>query len=194
MTNKKVDLRIVKSKRAIRYAFLELIREKGYATITITDIANKAMINRKTFYMHYESKEALHNELINEVLDILAPTLEGIKYLSGAQQRVYLRGLLQRLMDNKDAFETMYNDSTSDVFVTQLKQRIRRDLMVNSQIEAKTLGTSFTPDLLTEAYFSIFMVFVHWWLNTDNISANELLDMIINFFSKKTLEMVGISI
>jgi hypothetical protein len=66
--------------------------------------------------------------------------------------------------------------------------------MVNSQIEAKTLGTSFTPDLLTEAYFSIFMVFVHWWLNTDNISANELLDMIINFFSKKTLEMVGISI
>jgi AcrR family transcriptional regulator len=194
MTNKKVDLRIVKSKRAIRYAFLELIREKGYATITITDIANKAMINRKTFYMHYESKEALHNELINEVLDILAPTLEGIKYLSGTQQRVYLRGLLQRLMDNKDAFETMYNDSTSDVFVTQLKQRIRRDLMVNSQIEAKTLGTSFTPELLTEAYFSIFMVFVHWWLNTDNISANELLDMIINFFSKKTLEMVGISI
>ncbi|MCD7904620.1 MAG: TetR/AcrR family transcriptional regulator [Clostridiales bacterium] len=67
----KTDLRVIKSEKAIRDAFLELIKEKGYANITITDISNRAMINRKTFYMHYDSKEALYDTLVNEFMKTL---------------------------------------------------------------------------------------------------------------------------
>lgn len=67
----KTDLRVIKSEKAIRDAFLELIKEKGYANITITDISNRAMINRKTFYMHYDSKEVLYDTLVNEFMKTL---------------------------------------------------------------------------------------------------------------------------
>ena len=46
----KTDLRVIKTKKAIRNAFAELLSEKDIQKITIKDIADTAVINRKTFY------------------------------------------------------------------------------------------------------------------------------------------------
>ena len=64
--DKKEDLRVIKTKQLIKDCFLELIEEKGYSKVTITDITKKAMINRNTFYLHYVDKEDLIDTLIFE--------------------------------------------------------------------------------------------------------------------------------
>ena len=48
--NRKSDLRVIKTKRAIHTAVAELLTEKDMDDITVTDIASRAIINRKTFY------------------------------------------------------------------------------------------------------------------------------------------------
>ena len=59
--DKTVDLRIIKTKKAIRDAFLALIEEKGFERISVKEITEKAMISRNTFYLHYYSnKEKQH--------------------------------------------------------------------------------------------------------------------------------------
>ncbi|MGB4439757.1 MAG: TetR/AcrR family transcriptional regulator [Sedimentibacter sp.] len=69
------DRRITKTKAAIREAFFSMIKEKNVPKITVTEIAKRANINRKTFYLHYDSTEAIINEfyqdLISEFLLIL---------------------------------------------------------------------------------------------------------------------------
>lgn len=50
-----MDLRIKKTKRAIRSAFAELIKEKPMEKITVKEIAERAEINKTTFYAHYET-------------------------------------------------------------------------------------------------------------------------------------------
>lgn len=42
------------TKRAIGYAFKDLLKEKSFNKITITDIANNCAINRQTFYYHFQ--------------------------------------------------------------------------------------------------------------------------------------------
>ena len=69
--NKKTDLRIIRSKHSIKKAFIELLNEKGYEKITIQDIADKAMINRNTFYLHYQNKPDLLNRSMDELLEEL---------------------------------------------------------------------------------------------------------------------------
>ena len=69
--NKKTDLRILRTKQSIRKAFYELIQEKGYESITIQDIADRAMINRNTFYLHYQNKPDLLDTCMNELLSDL---------------------------------------------------------------------------------------------------------------------------
>jgi AcrR family transcriptional regulator len=50
-----VDMRIVKTKKSIFRALLVLLQNNPITEITITDVCRLAMINRKTFYSHYES-------------------------------------------------------------------------------------------------------------------------------------------
>ncbi len=69
------DRRITKTKKAIREVYFSMLKEKNAPRITITEIAKRANIDRKTFYLHYDSPEAIMKEfyqgLINEFLLIL---------------------------------------------------------------------------------------------------------------------------
>ena len=55
MDKNSADLRVIKTRQNIKNAVLELMSEKTISSITITDVSKKTMINRKTFYRHYNS-------------------------------------------------------------------------------------------------------------------------------------------
>lgn len=65
MENKQ-DLRVVKTRNNIKSSFIQLLREKDFNNITVQDILDKALINRKTFYNHYQDKYDLAEQLIHE--------------------------------------------------------------------------------------------------------------------------------
>ncbi|MFD1851494.1 TetR/AcrR family transcriptional regulator [Oceanobacillus bengalensis] len=65
------DRRIYKSKHALKEALILLMEKKNFNKITITDIVTCANLNRGTFYKHYQEKEELLNELIDDVMEDL---------------------------------------------------------------------------------------------------------------------------
>ena len=60
------DRRITKTRKSIQNAYLNLLRQKGTEKITISDIAREADIDRKTFYLHYDSTEDIIREYAEE--------------------------------------------------------------------------------------------------------------------------------
>ena len=79
MDEKKKDLRIIKTRKALYNAFEELMKSKPFEQIKVSDICNEALINRSTFYDHYADKYDLLEEYINSLKDSL--TEEIIKLL-----------------------------------------------------------------------------------------------------------------
>ena len=69
MEQKKQYRSAIRSRRMIRQAFLELLREKPFERITVTDIANRADINRSTFYAHYPDVRGMIEELMSDVIN-----------------------------------------------------------------------------------------------------------------------------
>lgn len=69
MEEKKPYRSALRSRRLIRQAFLELLKEKTFEKITVTDIVKRADINRSTFYAHYPDVMGLMEEMMNEVID-----------------------------------------------------------------------------------------------------------------------------
>ncbi len=63
------DRRIHKTKNAVKKAFEELLHEKDFDRITVTEICDKADISRITFYAHYEDKFAMIDEIFSDMLD-----------------------------------------------------------------------------------------------------------------------------
>ena len=61
------DMRITRTREAIRRAFTDMICEMDYEQITIKELTERAGINRKTFYLHYDSLDDLLGEMQNEM-------------------------------------------------------------------------------------------------------------------------------
>lgn len=59
----------IRSRKFIKGAFTELMKVKEIDKITVTDIVNKADINRGTFYAHYGNTRALIAQIENDVMD-----------------------------------------------------------------------------------------------------------------------------
>ena len=62
------DLRVERTRRAIRQAFHDMVNE-GATRITVKELTERAAINRKTFYLHYGSIEDLYSEELERILD-----------------------------------------------------------------------------------------------------------------------------
>ncbi|MBX9115189.1 TetR family transcriptional regulator [Enterococcus casseliflavus] len=68
--------RTIYSKKVIRRAFQELLLEKEYRKITIKEIAERADINRGTFYKYYKDTAALLEEIEGELVEQIASNLQ----------------------------------------------------------------------------------------------------------------------
>jgi AcrR family transcriptional regulator len=68
MKAKKYDRRVDRTRRALREALIDLIREKSYDQITIEEITERANLGRTTFYLHYKDKEDL---LLEDYIDLI---------------------------------------------------------------------------------------------------------------------------
>ena len=73
ITEAKPDRRILKTKRAIYEALVELMQKKKLNSITVTELAAAANINRKTFYTYYSTVMFLMKSLMS--LYLLLKTL-----------------------------------------------------------------------------------------------------------------------
>ncbi len=66
--NDYLDRRIVKSKRAMKDALLSLMNEKDLKEISISAIVRVAELNHGTFYKHFQYKEDILHEIMDEVI------------------------------------------------------------------------------------------------------------------------------
>ena len=76
-----MDIRVKKTKRAIQKAFVALLREKPIEKITVKEIAERAEINKTTFYSHYETLDALTAEMERQTVQLVCDNMGGAQQL-----------------------------------------------------------------------------------------------------------------
>lgn len=94
MSEGKTDLRVLRTRAAIDRAFEELVCEVGLDKVTVKDLAERAGINRKTFYLHYETIDDLFEAAVTKILDDYFENYETTenqpKDLAGHARRFFL--------------------------------------------------------------------------------------------------------
>lgn len=76
----KTDRRVIKTKRAIHKAMTQLMTEKDINDISVTEIADLADINRKTFYNYYTGVYQLVDEIEDEIVGNFAELIKSIDF------------------------------------------------------------------------------------------------------------------
>lgn len=99
---RETDRRVIKTEAAIKEAFVKLASQKDFRKITISALAAEADIDRKTFYLHYPSIDALMQTLAREearrmAADLKCATLCGEDGLDPAELMTEIKRAKDRL-------------------------------------------------------------------------------------------------
>ena len=71
-----MDRRVLRTKAAIRETFVQMMGEMELPRITVKALTDRAGVNRKTFYLHYETIDFLVAEVLDELCDDYIATFE----------------------------------------------------------------------------------------------------------------------
>jgi len=129
MAEKKEYRSAVRSRRLIRTALLELLQEKKFEKITVTDIVKRADINRSTFYAHYPDVMGLLEELMEDTVNRSIDLVSGIDMLQFLEEPMpVLEKLIAIGEENMEIYKLLGN---SDFAMRQV-ERMKNVLVENA--------------------------------------------------------------
>jgi AcrR family transcriptional regulator len=148
-----VDRRTSRSKKAFRAALLSLIGEKNYEEITITEIVRLADYNRGTFYFHYEQKDDLLNEMIDDVLaDLGASFRKPYANLKNEVNIVELStiALFDHFLQHREFYKAMLGPNVNINF----RERMIRAMEAHFKKDIRFVPNGMEPDVDLDLFFS----------------------------------------
>lgn len=185
----KVDLRVRRTNKMIRAALIALMQEKRFDDITVKDIADRAFVNRNTFYLHYRDKNDLLKSICADRLEdwhrIIAQPREGNEQW---HFRPLIIDALQEISQKRPFYRTMLDSSGTTYFVDQLKSEIRAQMLDILGISNPDYQTSFCVEYVVNGFLGA----VRFALEQDTgFDADKTAQMIFQIAFGSTAELLG---
>ena len=136
------DRRVIRTRRSLREALVELLHERRWEEIAVQDICARADVGRSTFYLHFADKEELLaggfddlGRVIRATLDPAGPTATPLRFA---------RGLLEHALENRRLFRALVGQRSGQVV-------LRRFRALVLDLVAEDLATHAPPTPTREA-------------------------------------------
>ncbi|WP_172193670.1 MULTISPECIES: TetR/AcrR family transcriptional regulator [Saccharibacillus] len=182
---KRTDPRVLRTRQLLKDALIELMQEMDVDKITVNRIAERATINRVTFYLHYKDihdmLETMADEMAQDVERVMTRTIE--QHRNGTNETMLL-GLLEHIAANADFYKVVlgagktpvFHERLLNVFVSKIRTGIQEMPVKNSQVQpdvaiwfgsAALIGTiagwlrsdmPYTPSFMAKQFALLFRV------------------------------------
>jgi AcrR family transcriptional regulator len=123
--DRRVDPRVTRTRKILEDAFTELLSERKFREISVQDIANRATVNRATFYAHFDDKYDLLDQLVRAWFrrEVIGRMPEG------EADRHQLRWFVVATLEELAAMNRQCHDSRVEpVAETRIQQEIKEFL------------------------------------------------------------------
>lgn len=168
------DLRVKRTRKMLQNALLELTVEKGFADLTIREIAERAMVNRSTFYRHYLDKYDLLSQYLEEqVFQSFNGSWESLQ--SKNEYFPELVTVLQHVQEHSDFYRVMMSEKGDPGFCSQrLLKYMESGLRERAPSEKANLAPQSPPVDLRIGYAAQAGIgAITWWLQNDQPCSPE---------------------
>lgn len=174
MLNEKLDLRIIKTKKNLYSTFEKLMKEYSFEDIKVSDICSDAMINRSTFYAHYNDKYELLAEYINTLKEVLASELEKNNSINNIKEYYLemIRLLLDHMENKKETYASIMinnkNSITMDILYDVISKDIERHIQENND-------TKVPSQIISKFYLGAVISICTEWIISKKYSKDDIL-------------------
>lgn len=177
-SSRRDDPRIVRTRRALRDALLEMAETKDFGEITISELTERAGINRKTFYLHYRDKNALLDEaldsLLGELMEASRSFIETHGPLDPRTPPPAIRWLLDHLAERPALYRRLLGPNGASHFAMRL-QSLYYEKFLELWNDLGYVAAPGTPSVEFRATFASAATqrIAAWWLLSDSTESPE---------------------
>ena len=174
MQNKK-DLRVIKTEKVLFDALIDLMTDKSFESIKVSDICSKALINRSTFYSHYSDKyellvgyiNALEESLLNK-LDTLNKSISNKDYFIET-----IKLMLNHFEEKRETYYKVLLNNRNSIFIDIVINAISKDINKRINEDYNIKNSKIPVDIISTFYLGAVSNVIISWLNNDKKYTKE---------------------
>lgn len=175
MAEKKEYRNSVRSRRLIRQAFFDLLEEREFSRITVTDLVERADLNRSTFYAHYPDIYGVVEEIQQEIVERNMALFNRLEYRDLLRDPMpYLRSIAATLEEDRALLRKMGRTAPASRQLEPYRRIMVEDVIRCSDIPDEVRGS---PALAVRVHFfigGILNAFQEWADGTLDCTSDEL--------------------
>ena len=177
----KEDLRVQKTYDALIRAFEELLAEKAFEEMTVTELCARARTRTATFYSHFSDKYEFCAFVISRKRNQYTLQAEPAASLTPEE---YFGALLRSGFDFVEKNEGMITSWSSNSMMSTIAHTTTKEL--NADIarhfrQFQEAGYQFPadPEIMTELFIGAMSQISRWWFeNRDRVSKREIIQKV----------------
>jgi len=163
---KKLDLRIYKTYKALHEAFTEILEHKSFEELTVNELCEKAMIRRTTFYKHFADKYEYFNFYLSELRETFKTQVSAKTDISDplTYSTQMLHEMFKFVKSHKKILDRLKYSNRMSFLYEALQEQISLELRYMFITAHKK---KLTPELemIISFYAGGLINVVYWWLN-----------------------------
>ena len=172
--DKKANLKVINTKRKLSRSLISLLTSKSITEIDVSELCEKAGINRTTFYKHYASLYHLLDELIVQFFKRIETLFLSVS--SGENTTSKVAYLLKYLKQNREFVKIIMNNNSFSSISERLIQLNFICNLINSNIQYRKNA------YVSEDYYVDFII--SGWIATIRRWVNENCDLDVNTLAR----------
>lgn len=196
--SKKLDPRVIRTRKLLSDSLMSLIVERDYENITIRDITDHATLNHATFYLHYGNKSELLNDTLDTMFEEVAKAVPALAEdrLDDVNIPMHISiQLFRHFGENANFYRVILGSEGITGFNTRLREYLAKTIyhrfssLRANKAQAESL--QFAAEYIASAYVGIIV----WWLdNNQHLSPETLAQQFIAVTLGGVYQFIGIPI
>ena len=167
MKNNHEDLRVIKTKRGLRNAFIQLLTENDYDAISIQDIATEAETARITFYRHYKNKEELLVDCLRETSVELTERVDHLPEGNFTQGYSQVQAFYEHVQEKELLYRILFSNRGTQQVVNMLRTFFAKRIMQQMKERFPEDQLAAPSEIIAYHIASALIGMVAWWLEND---------------------------
>lgn len=143
----RTDPRILRTRQLLRDAFIELLEEMEIEKISVNRLAERATINRVTFYLHYKDIPDMLDKMADDMIDDIHRVLDQATIKSESPELIsstLLINLLEHIAEHSKFYKVILASHRTTIFTDRLLRLLTK--LISDGIELRGASSFVTKN------------------------------------------------
>jgi AcrR family transcriptional regulator len=194
MPDKVIDRRVQKTRKLLQDALVDLISEKGFESITIQEILDRANVGRSTFYTHFQDKNELLHSCFDEFGKLFEQDNRGIfeddNNPGDSNNADFVLNLFRFVGRNHRLFKALLGKQGIALFNSPVYDYLSAYMHDALTVKLSDKRTSPPIKIMANYLTSALIGIVRWWVEKDMPYTAEEMDKLFKQLSVTGLKDV----